>query len=54
VVKTNPASVSLSFGSACEIVVSKMGLRRAGYPDFRFAFHDAVEVGPTMLAKVAK
>ena len=25
-----------------------------GYPDFTFAFHDADEVGPRMLARVAK
>ena len=29
-------------------------LSRAGWPDFVFAFHDDEEVGPRMLAKVAK
>jgi predicted RNA binding protein YcfA (HicA-like mRNA interferase family) len=29
-------------------------LRRAGYPDYVFAFHDSEEVGPRMLARVAK
>jgi len=29
-------------------------LERNGYPDYVFAFHDSVEVGPKMLAKVAK
>jgi predicted RNA binding protein YcfA (HicA-like mRNA interferase family) len=29
-------------------------LERPGYPDYVFAFHDTVEVGPAMLARVAK
>ena len=29
-------------------------LSRAGWPDFVFAFHDDAEIGPRMLAKVAK
>ena len=29
-------------------------LSRAGYPDYVFAFHDGEEVGPRMLARVAK
>ena len=29
-------------------------LARAGWPDFVFAFHDDEEVGPNMLAKVAR
>lgn len=29
-------------------------LEREGYPDFTFAFHDSDEVGPRMLARVAK
>jgi predicted RNA binding protein YcfA (HicA-like mRNA interferase family) len=29
-------------------------LRRAGYPDYVFAFHDSEEVGPRVLARVAK
>jgi predicted RNA binding protein YcfA (HicA-like mRNA interferase family) len=29
-------------------------LERAGHPDFVFAFHDNVEVGPRMLARIAK
>ena len=29
-------------------------LEREGWPDFVFAFHDGVEVGPRMLARVAK
>lgn len=29
-------------------------LRREGWPDFVFAFHDAEEIGPRMLARIAK
>ncbi len=29
-------------------------LERAGYPDFVFAFHDGDEIGPKMLARIAK
>jgi predicted RNA binding protein YcfA (HicA-like mRNA interferase family) len=29
-------------------------LERSGYPDYVFAFHDSDEIGPIMLAKVAK
>lgn len=29
-------------------------LSRDGWPDFVFAFHDADEVGPKMLARIAK
>ena len=29
-------------------------LSRDGWPDYVFAFHDSAEVGPRMLAKVAK
>ena len=29
-------------------------LRRDGWPDFVFAFHDDEEVGPRMLARIAK
>ena len=29
-------------------------LERIGYPDYVFAFHDDDEIGPKMLAKVAK
>jgi predicted RNA binding protein YcfA (HicA-like mRNA interferase family) len=29
-------------------------LPRAGWPDFVFAFHDNEEVGPRMLARLAK
>jgi predicted RNA binding protein YcfA (HicA-like mRNA interferase family) len=29
-------------------------LALAGWPDFVFAFHDSVEIGPVMLAKIAK
>jgi predicted RNA binding protein YcfA (HicA-like mRNA interferase family) len=29
-------------------------LQRAGSPDYVFAFHDGDEIGPRMLAKIAK
>jgi predicted RNA binding protein YcfA (HicA-like mRNA interferase family) len=29
-------------------------LRRDGYADFVFAFHDSVELGPVMLARIAR
>ena len=29
-------------------------LSKAGWPDFVFAFHDGEEVGPRMLARIAK
>ena len=29
-------------------------LQREGWPDYTFAFHDAEEIGPRMLSRVAK
>jgi predicted RNA binding protein YcfA (HicA-like mRNA interferase family) len=29
-------------------------LQRQGFPDFVFAFHDRDEIGPRMLARIAK
>ena len=29
-------------------------LTRTGWPDFVFAFHDADEIGPRMMARIAK
>ncbi len=29
-------------------------LERGGWPDFVFAFHDGEEIGPRMLARIAK
>ena len=29
-------------------------LARDGWPDFVFAFHDGVEIGPKMLSRIAK
>jgi predicted RNA binding protein YcfA (HicA-like mRNA interferase family) len=29
-------------------------LGKPGYPDYVFAFHEGVEIGPKMLARVAK
>ena len=33
---------------------SHRALERPGWPDFVFAFHDGEEIGPRMLARVAK
>lgn len=33
---------------------SHLTLSRTGWPDFVFAFHDRVEIGPRMLARIAK
>ena len=35
-------------------VGSHQRLERAGWPDYVFAFHDREEIGPKMLAKIAK
>jgi predicted RNA binding protein YcfA (HicA-like mRNA interferase family) len=29
-------------------------LEKTGYPDYVFAFHDGEEIGPKMLARIAK
>jgi len=33
---------------------SHLTLARTGWPDYFFAFHDSEEIGPKMLARVAK
>ena len=33
---------------------SHVTLAREGWPDFVFAFHDSDEIGPKMLARIAK
>jgi predicted RNA binding protein YcfA (HicA-like mRNA interferase family) len=33
---------------------SHITLVRAGWPDFVFAFHEGEEIGPKMLARIAK
>ena len=33
---------------------SHVSLQRSGYKDFVWAFHDKVEIGPKMLARIAK
>jgi predicted RNA binding protein YcfA (HicA-like mRNA interferase family) len=33
---------------------SHITLQREGYADFVWAFHDSVEIGPKMLARIAK
>jgi predicted RNA binding protein YcfA (HicA-like mRNA interferase family) len=35
-------------------VGSHRKLERSGYPDYTFAFHDDYEIGPKMLARIAK
>jgi predicted RNA binding protein YcfA (HicA-like mRNA interferase family) len=35
-------------------VGSHKTLEKSGYPDYVFAFHDGEEIGPKMLARVAK
>lgn len=35
-------------------VGSHTTLSRAGWPDFVWAFHEGVEIGPKMLARIAK
>ena len=33
---------------------SHITLQRPGWPDYVWAFHDGVEIGPKMLARIAK
>ncbi len=33
---------------------SHVVLQREGWPDFVWAFHDSVEIGPRLLARIAK
>ncbi|MBZ5572069.1 MAG: type II toxin-antitoxin system HicA family toxin [Acidobacteriia bacterium] len=33
---------------------SHQKLRRSGFPDYTWAFHDREEIGPKMLARIAK
>jgi len=33
---------------------SHVVLQREGWPDFVWAFHDSVEIGPRMLTRIAK
>lgn len=33
---------------------SRRTLARSGWPDYVFAFHDSEEIGPRMLARIAK
>ncbi len=37
-----------------EVSGSHKTLERAGWADYRWAFHDRVEIGPAMLKKIAK
>ena len=48
-------SVLLKLGwSIKRQVGSHKTLERVGYPDYVFAFHDSDEIGPKMLARIAK
>ncbi len=44
----------LGWASKREQEGSHRVLSRPGWPDFVFAFHDGEEIGPKMLARVAK
>jgi hypothetical protein len=37
-----------------QAAISHRTLQRSGYPDYVFAFHDREELGPRMLARIAK
>jgi predicted RNA binding protein YcfA (HicA-like mRNA interferase family) len=37
-----------------QVGTSHRVLERAGWPDVTFAFHDGEEIGPRMLARIAK
>ena len=41
-------SIKREFGTSHRV------LQRAGWPDFVFAFHEREEIGPRMLARIAK
>jgi len=51
----------MAYGQTKEEVIRKVEalalrvlLEREGWPDFVFAFHDREEIGPRMLARIAK
>ena len=48
------ALLKLGWSAKREAGGSHKVLEREGWPDFVFAFHDGVEVGPKMLSRVAK
>jgi predicted RNA binding protein YcfA (HicA-like mRNA interferase family) len=41
-------SVKREFGGAHKV------LARDGWPDYVFSFHDSVEIGPRMMARIAR
>ncbi len=46
----------LAYGDSANDAMAKAQIlvSRAGYADFVFAFHDGEEIGPKMLARIAK
>lgn len=44
----------LEIGQGEATVGSHRRLKRAGWPNYTFAFHDREEVGPGLLAQIAK
>ena len=53
--KARPSPRALRIGWRLKRTVgSHRLLERSGWPDFTFAFHDKVEVGPKMLVRIAK
>jgi len=48
------ALLRLGWQSKRQAGTSHRVLERDGWPDFVFAFHDSDEVGPRMLARIAK
>ena len=48
------ALLNIGWGIKRERGGSHRILSRSGWPDYIFAFHDAEEIGPKMLARIAK
>lgn len=48
------ALVRIGWNIKRETTGSHRVLFRAGFPDYVFAFHDSDEIGPRMLARIAK
>lgn len=48
------ALIKIGWGIKSEKHGSHLRLSRAGFADFTWAFHEGVEIGPRMLARIAK
>lgn len=48
------ALLRIGWGIKRRVSGSHRTLSRTGWPDFVFAFHDSDEIGPRMLARIAK